>query len=35
MKKAIEKLNPIILEEVPIDFEELFLIEVEGRRYLK
>ncbi|MCR5232018.1 MAG: ABC transporter ATP-binding protein [Acholeplasmatales bacterium] len=35
MKKAIEKLNPIILEEVPIDFEELFLIEVEGRRYLE
>lgn len=35
MEKAIAKYNPVILEELTIDFEELFVIEVEKRGYLK
>ena len=34
-KKSIEKYNPLIIDEIPIDFEELFIIEVESRGYLK
>lgn len=33
--KAISKLEPLIIDEIPIDFEELFVIEVENRGYLK
>ena len=33
--KKINKYNPIIIDEITIDFEELFMIEVENRRYLK
>ena len=35
LKKEIEKHNPLIIDEIPIDFEELFIIEVESRGYLK
>ena len=31
----INKYNPLIIDEIPIDFEELFIIEVESRGYLK
>ncbi len=31
MKKALEGLNPVIVEEMPMDFEELFIHEVEER----
>jgi len=31
----INKFNPLIIDEIPIDFEELFMIEVESRGYLK
>ncbi len=31
MKRALEKLNPVIVEEMPMDFEELFIHEVEER----
>lgn len=33
--KKISNLNPLIIDEIPIDFEELFIIEVESRGYLK
>ena len=33
--KLMEKYNPLIIDEIPIDFEELFIIEVESRGYLK
>ncbi len=33
--KLIDKYNPLIVDEIPIDFEELFIIEVESRGYLK
>lgn len=33
--KSMEKYNPLIIDEIPIDFEELFIIEVESRGYLK
>ncbi len=33
-KEAMAKYNPILIDEIPIDFEELFIIEVEGRGYL-
>lgn len=35
LKKKIESFNPLIIDEIPIDFEELFIIEVESRGYLK
>lgn len=35
MEKEIEKYHPLILEELSIDFEELFVIEVNNRGYLK
>ena len=35
MKTALEKLSPAIVEQMPMDFEELFIREVEGRGYLK
>lgn len=31
----INKYNPLIIDEISIDFEELFMIEVESRGYLK
>ena len=33
--KLISKYNPLLIDEIPIDFEELFIIEVESRGYLK
>ena len=33
MKKALEKLSPAIVEQMPMDFEEMFIREVEGRGY--
>lgn len=33
--KAIEYLHPVIIDEVNVDFEELFMIEVESRGYVK
>ena len=33
--KELEHLHPLIIDEIPIDFEELFIIEVEARGYLK
>ena len=33
--KQIEKYKPLIIDEIPIDFEELFIIEVESKGYLK
>ena len=33
-KNKIEKYNPLLIDEIPIDFEELFMIEVESRGYL-
>ena len=33
--QMINKYNPLIIDEIPIDFEELFIIEVESRGYLK
>ena len=35
MQNAVSKFNPIILEEMNIDFEELFVLEVQNRGYLK
>lgn len=32
---AISKFNPLLIDEIAIDFEELFIIEVESRGYLK
>ena len=34
-KNKISKFNPLLIDEVKIDFEELFIIEVESRGYLK
>ena len=31
----ISKFNPLLIDEISIDFEELFIIEVESRGYLK
>lgn len=33
--KKIKKYNPLIIDEIKIDFEELFIIEVESRGYLQ
>lgn len=33
--KKLEELNPIILEEIPMDFEDMFIEEVLERGYLK
>jgi len=33
--QKLEALGPAIMEEMPMDFEELFIREVEGRGYLK
>ena len=33
--KIISKFNPLLIDEIAIDFEELFIIEVESRGYLK
>lgn len=35
IKEKISKMNPILFEKIPIDFEELFIYEVESRGYLK
>ena len=32
---AISKMNPIIMEEIPMDFEDMFIEEVKERGYLK
>ena len=32
---CIQHLNPVIIDEINIDFEELFIIEVKDRGYLK
>lgn len=34
-KALMSKYNPLIIDEVNIDFEELFMIEVESRGYIK
>jgi ABC-2 type transport system ATP-binding protein len=31
IKQALEALNPVIIEEMPMDFEEIFIHEVEKR----
>lgn len=33
MKAALEKLSPAVLEQMPMDFEEMFIHEVEGKGY--
>ena len=33
MKQALEKLNPAVVEQMTMDFEEMFIHEVEGRGY--
>jgi ABC-2 type transport system ATP-binding protein len=33
MKTALEKLSPAVLEQMPMDFEEMFIHEVEGKGY--
>ena len=33
--KKLQKFNPLIIDEINIDFEELFIIEVESRGYIK
>ena len=35
MKSMLEALNPAVIEQMPMDFEEMFIHEVEGRGYLK
>ncbi|MBQ8236337.1 MAG: hypothetical protein IJZ37_06630, partial [Clostridia bacterium] len=35
MKEALLKLNPAVIEEMPMDFEELFIHEVNERGYMK
>ena len=32
--KIMEKYNPLIIDEIAIDFEELFMIEVKSRGYI-
>ena len=32
---VVTEYNPLIIDEIPINFEELFIIEVENRGYLK
>ena len=34
-KEIINKYNPLLIDEIPINFEELFIIEVESRGYLE
>jgi hypothetical protein len=31
----IEAMNPLFIDSIPIDFEELFMVEVESKGYLK
>ena len=33
MRQALEKLGPAVLEQMPMDFEEMFIHEVEGKGY--
>ena len=33
MKSALERLSPAVLEQMPMDFEEMFIREVEGKGY--
>ena len=33
--KKLEALSPLFIEEIPVDFEELFLCEVKARGYLQ
>ena len=35
MKSALEALNPVVVEEMPMDFEEMFIREVEERGHTK
>ena len=35
MTKLMEEYHPLVIDEINIDFEELFIIEVESRGYLK
>ena len=32
--EKMKKFNPLLIDEIPIDFEELFIIEVESRGYM-
>ena len=34
-KEKVSRYNPLLIDEIPINFEELFIIEVESRGYLK
>ena len=34
MKALLEGLNPAVIEEMPMDFEEMFIHEVEGKGYM-
>jgi ABC-2 type transport system ATP-binding protein len=34
-KDMMKKYNPLLIDEIKIDFEELFIIEVESRGYLQ
>ena len=35
MTKLMEEYHPLVIDEISIDFEELFVIEVESRGYIK
>ena len=35
VEEKLKPLNPILIDEIAIDFEELFIIEVEKRGFLK
>ena len=35
MTKLMEEYHPLVIDEINIDFEELFIIEVESSGYIK
>lgn len=35
IRTCIEKMNPVVCDEIPVDFEDMFIYEVEERGYLK
>lgn len=35
IKSEINTMNPLLIDEIPIDFEELFMVEVESKGYLQ
>ena len=34
-KQKIDKFEPLLIDEIRIDFEELFILEIQNRGYLK